>query len=158
MIARNLPRTLQRTARSAVAPTARRYRTSSKLQTPRAHVAAFGFRPLHQPIIARRGAQIQSFSSKRTADEVVDDIQELYSTARDEFEIAAEETEGNTVYAADDRAAAREALDKLKEKYESVVKGTDSSVADEVRQRVGQRIRELDNAVVALEESATHGD
>ncbi|KAK7518816.1 uncharacterized protein IWZ02DRAFT_489632 [Phyllosticta citriasiana] len=156
MHARILPPVFLRPARFAFSPLARRYRTSAKLQTPR--VAVTGFRPLHQPIVARRGAQIQSFSSKRTADEVVDDIQELYATARDEFEIAAEETEGNTVYAADDRAAAREALDKLKEKYESVVKGTDSSVADEVRQRVGQRIRELDNAVVALEEQATQGD
>lgn len=81
-----------------------------------------------------------------------------YSTARDEFEIAAEETEGNTVYAADDRAAAREALDQLKDAYEAVVEGQNREVADEVRRRIGQRIRELDNAVIAMEEAASHGD
>lgn len=81
-----------------------------------------------------------------------------YATAKDEFEIAAEETEANTVYAADDRAAAREALDELKETYEAVVNGENREVAEEVKRRVGQRIRELDNAVVALEEAASHGD
>ncbi|KAH7048456.1 hypothetical protein B0J12DRAFT_575235, partial [Macrophomina phaseolina] len=72
--------------------------------------------------------------------------------------IAAEETEGNTVYAADDRAAAREALNQLKEAYSAVVEGQDREVAEEVKRRVGQRIRELDNAVIAMEEAASHGD
>ncbi|OJD36940.1 uncharacterized protein BKCO1_9000117 [Diplodia corticola] len=98
------------------------------------------------------------FSSKRIADEKIDEIQELYATAKDEFEIAAEETEGNTVYAADDRAAAREALDELKAAYEAVVGGDNREVGEEVKRRIGQRIRELDNAVVALEEAASHGD
>lgn len=84
--------------------------------------------------------------------------QNSYATATDEFEIAAEETEGNTVYAADDRVAAREALDKLKEAYNAVVEGQDREVAEEVKRRVGQRIRELDNAVIAMEEAASHGD
>lgn len=85
-------------------------------------------------------------------------MQSSYATAKDEFEIAAEETEANTVYAADDRAAAREALDELKETYNSVVEGPNREVGDEVKRRVGQRIRELDNAIVALEEAASHGD
>ncbi|KAF2009327.1 hypothetical protein BU24DRAFT_428863 [Aaosphaeria arxii CBS 175.79] len=86
------------------------------------------------------------------------EIQELYGTARDEFEIAAEETEKNTTYAAGDREAAREELDRLLGFYEGVVEGQDVAVAEEVKRRVGQRIRELEQAVIALEESVTHGD
>ena len=91
-------------------------------------------------------------------DEVIEEIQELYGTARDEFEIAAEETEKNTTYAADDRAAAREELDRLLEYYGGVVEGPDRAVAEEVKRRVGQRIRELEQAVIGMEESVTHGD
>ncbi|KAJ4286436.1 hypothetical protein N0V90_013136 [Kalmusia sp. IMI 367209] len=49
-----------------------------------------------------------SSDAAATIDAVIEEIQDLYGTARDEFEIAAEETEKNTTYAADDRAAARE--------------------------------------------------
>ncbi|KAL1611828.1 hypothetical protein SLS60_000049 [Paraconiothyrium brasiliense] len=90
-------------------------------------------------------------------DEVMEEIQELYGTARDEFEIAAEETEKNTTYAADDRAAAREELDRLLEFYTGVLEG-DQAVAEEVKRRVGQRVRELEQAVLGMEESVTHGD
>ena len=55
------------------------------------------------------------------------------------------------MYAADDRAAAREELDKLKQMYDDALDGTDG---EEVKNRVGQRIRELEHAVIALEESA----
>ncbi|KAF2088992.1 hypothetical protein K490DRAFT_38236 [Saccharata proteae CBS 121410] len=81
-----------------------------------------------------------------------------YATARDEFEIAAEETEGNTVYAADDRAAAREEFDKLKQVYTAILEGPDKATAEEVKRRIGQRIRELESAVIAMEEQAAHGD
>ena len=40
----------------------------------------------------------------------MENITDLYATAKDEFEIAMEETEANTVYAADDRLAAIEAF------------------------------------------------
>jgi len=93
-----------------------------------------------------------------TADEKIEEIQELYATAKDEFEIAAEETEGNTVYAADDRAAAREEFDKLKKVFEDAVNGPDRSLGEEVKSRVGQRIRELENAVIAMEELAQNQD
>lgn len=82
----------------------------------------------------------------------------MYGTAKDEFEIASEESEKNTTYAPDDRAAAREELDRLLEYYKGVVEGEDRAVADEVKRRVGQRIRELENAVLAMEEAALHGD
>jgi hypothetical protein len=82
----------------------------------------------------------------------------LYGTAKDELEIASEESEKNTTYAPDDRAAAREELDALLGYYKGVVEGEDRGVADEVKRRVGHRIRELENAVLAMEEAAIHGD
>lgn len=99
-----------------------------------------------------------SADSQKFVDEAIEDIQELYGTAKDEFEIASEETEKNTTYAEDDRAAAREELDRLLEYYKGIVEGEDRVVADEVKRRVGQRIRELEQAVLAMEEAATHHD
>lgn len=80
-------------------------------------------------------------------------LTDLYGTARDEFEIAAEETLKKTVYAADDRAAAREELEKLKSAYTEAVEGGDQGVAEEVKRRVGGRLRELERAVEAMEEA-----
>jgi hypothetical protein len=84
----------------------------------------------------------------------MEDLNELYSTARDEFEIAAEETEKKTVYAADDRAAAADALKMLKEAFSKALKETSPEVSKEIQGRVGQRIRELENAITAMEERA----
>ena len=55
------------------------------------------------------------------------------------------------MYAESDRQAAREELERLKEMYEDALKGEDG---EEVQRRIGQRIRELDQAVQALERSA----
>ncbi|KAH8678992.1 hypothetical protein BGZ60DRAFT_255235 [Tricladium varicosporioides] len=90
-----------------------------------------------------------------SADELIEEIQDQYATARDEFEIATEETEKNSTYAEEDRKAAREELDKLKEMFESAVGGANG---EEVKRRIGGRIRELDNAVVLLEEKALEHD
>lgn len=84
----------------------------------------------------------------------MESLTDLYSTAKDEFEIAAEETEKKTVYAAEDREAAKEALEKLKEAFEKAVKESAPDVAKEVQSRTGPRIRELENAVIAMEEMA----
>ena len=65
-----------------------------------------------------------------------------------------EETEKKTVYAADDRAAAQDELKKLKDAYEHAINQSNPEVATQIRERVGQRIRELDHAVTAMEESA----
>ena len=91
-------------------------------------------------------------------DAAIEEITELFATAKDEFEIAAEETERNTTYAEDDRAAAREELDKLLDFYRGIVEGGDKVIADEVKRRVGHRIRELEHAMIALEEAAMHHD
>lgn len=67
-----------------------------------------------------------------------------------------EETEGNTVYAQDDRDAAREEFDKLKEMFEAAV--ANAETGEEVQRRIGSRIRELENAVKNMEELAQEHD
>jgi len=72
-----------------------------------------------------------------------------------QFEIAQEETEKKTVYAADDRVAAKEELGKLKEAFNAAVnRAEDEDVGKEITRRVGQRVRELERAVEAMEELA----
>ena len=101
---------------------------------------------------------IRWLSSKTTADEKIEEITELYATAQDEFEIAMEETEKVSVYAEGDRKAAREELDKVQAAYQSVLDGPDEQLAEEVKRRVGQRIRELEQGVKAMEELAQNQD
>lgn len=101
---------------------------------------------------------VRWLSSKSTADEKIEEITELYATAQDEFEIAMEETEKATVYAEEDRKAAREELTRVQEAYKSVLEGPDSHVAEEVKRRIGQRIRELEQGVAAMEEMAMNQD
>ncbi|CAG8971602.1 hypothetical protein HYALB_00007995 [Hymenoscyphus albidus] len=111
--------------------------------------------PLRQtPRIPRRLAQApftRTYASKSSADSLIETLQDQYFTARDEFEIASEETEKKSVYGAGDREAAREELDKLKSMFEDACKGENG---EEIKKRIGNRIRELDNAVQALERSA----
>ena len=78
-------------------------------------------------------------------------ICDRYATAKDEFEIASEETEKKTVYAADDRAAAHEELGKFKAAFEEAIKGEGG---EEIQNRIGQRVRELENAVKTMDEMA----
>ncbi|MCJ1359255.1 MAG: hypothetical protein MMC33_009256 [Icmadophila ericetorum] len=98
--------------------------------------------------------QLRTFAAKTEADEILEELQELYATAKDEFEIALEETEKKTVYAADDRAAAHEELAKLKKAYEDTIKTSSEDVAKEIQMRVGQRIRELENGIEVMDEKA----
>lgn len=116
---------------------------------------------------------------------MVEELQELYETAKDEFEIATDSTNGTTIYAASDRESARDALNQLSavfalyttempsydESHQPQQTQPDDSgsqmvstyfdpgdiapeVRQEVKRRVGQRVRELANAVEALEERA----
>jgi hypothetical protein len=63
------------------------------------------------------------------------------------------------VYAAGDREAAQEELAKLKNKFEEVmVSNLPLDVREEVKKRTSHRIRELDNAMKALEEKAQSQD
>jgi hypothetical protein len=113
------------------------------------------------PRLRPHTASLRAFSSTPgprasppSADALIEQLTDLYGTARDEFEIAAEETEKKTVYAADDRDAAREAFGELKTKYEEALRVAGGDVGRDVKERVGTRIRELENALTALEESA----
>ncbi|KAH7402885.1 hypothetical protein BKA66DRAFT_449706 [Pyrenochaeta sp. MPI-SDFR-AT-0127] len=112
----------------------------------------------HWPAEPSPAASSLSPDAQKVVEDAIEQITELYGTAKDEFEIASEESEKNTTYAEDDRAAAREELDRLLEYYQGVVQGGDSGVGEEVKRRVGGRIRELEAAVLAMEEAATHHD
>jgi len=101
---------------------------------------------------------VRWLSSKSPADEKIEEITELYATAQDEFEIAMEETEKMSVYAEEDRKAAREELTRVQEAYKAAVDGLDSNLGEEVRRRVGQRIRELEQGVATMEEMAMNQD
>lgn len=95
---------------------------------------------------------------QKVIEDHIEEITDLFGTAKDEFEIASEETDKNTTYAQDDRDAAREELDKLLEYYGRVVSESEELVGAEVKRRVGHRIRELEAGVKALEERAMEHD
>ncbi|KAF1343619.1 hypothetical protein BDV97DRAFT_403366 [Delphinella strobiligena] len=142
----------------ATATSAATIRTLRTLSRP----TAIHQQPQHSPLSKRQASHtpplVRWASGISLADEKIEEITELFATAKDEFEIAAEETQNNTVYAEDDRAAAREELTKLQEAYAAVLEGRDRDVAEEVKRRIGHRIRELENAVVAMEEMAMNQD
>lgn len=105
---------------------------------------------------AETSAPTTNSEAAERIEEAIEDIQNLYRIARDEFEIAAEATEKNSTYAPDDRVVAREELDKLLECYNGVIENGDRAVAEEVMRRVGGGIRELEQAVRAMEEQGSH--
>ena len=124
--------------------------------------------PQHLPPITHPHLR-RTFAAKTNADASIDELQELsvfkpssspylvtyhqcsYATAKDEFEIASEETDKKSVYAADDREAAKEELAKFKKVYEQAIVSADG---EEIKLRIGSRVRELERAVEALEERA----
>ena len=98
------------------------------------------------------------FANKAQADIVIEDLTELYATARDEFEIAMEETEKASVYAEGDREAAKEELGKLQDAYKKIIEGEDKDLAEQIKQRIGHRMRELEQGVKRMEEMAMEHD
>ncbi|KAJ6091965.1 hypothetical protein N7467_003934 [Penicillium canescens] len=144
--------------------------------------------PMTPQTTIRTYAVLKGSTGKAEADLLIEELQELYEIAKDEFEIATESTDTGTIYAASDRESARDALNQLSavyhlytarpgevenEKENGVGAGAGEDdgdgpiietnynpadvprgVKDEVRRRVGQRIRELKNAVELLEERA----
>ncbi|KAJ5366563.1 hypothetical protein N7541_000504 [Penicillium brevicompactum] len=163
-------------------------RTLHNLSTQRPQHPQRHQNPLTIPTQIRTYANLNASSGKAEADLLVEELQELYEVAKDEFEIATESTDTSTIYAASDRESARDALNQLSAVYglytakagEVQSEGQNQSpgeegegdgegaiietnydpaeipqgVKDEVRRRVGQRIRELRSAVEALEERA----
>jgi len=95
--------------------------------------------------------------SYATVKEAMQEIEEAYDGAREEFQIAAEETQENTVYAAEDRKAARGEFDKLKALFEQYIdgEGLEPEGKEELQKRAGHRIRELEQALRTLENDAT---
>ena len=93
-------------------------------------------------------------SSSTSADAQIDNLQDLYATAKDELEIASEETEKKSVYAADDREAAVQTFQDFKLAYERAVEEGESGggTGEEVRGRIGQRVREMERAIAVLQE------
>lgn len=132
------------------APTKRAMRT---LARPRLLAATNTRCASHAPAHVLRWA-----SSKSKADERIEDIVELYATAQDEFDIAREETEKASIYAEEDRKAAREELTKVQEAYNAVINGEDQELAAEVKSRIGQKMRELEQNVANMEELALNQD
>ncbi|KAF7886294.1 hypothetical protein EAF00_010397 [Botryotinia globosa] len=102
--------------------------------------------PPHSLQSGRRG-----YATATPADAIIEDLTEQYGVARDEFEIASEETDKHSVYAEADRAAAAEELQKLKDMYTSAIEG---EYGEEIKRRVGSRVRELEQGVAALEARA----
>jgi hypothetical protein len=170
------PRTLH-----SLASTTTKVRTTTKTTS---------ITPVTPQTTIRTYAVLKGSTGKAEADLLIEELQELYEIAKDEFEIATESTDTGTIYAASDRESARDALNQLSAVYHLYTArpgevenekengvgaeagaGEDDGdgpiietnynpaevprgVKDEVRRRVGQRVRELKNAVELLEERA----
>jgi hypothetical protein len=136
---------------------------SSLRRTAISRFSSHAYRPLHLslrptntntnptplPLLSSRSYSTQP--EPESADELIELLTDQYGTARDEFEIASEETDKKSIYAEDDRAAALEEWNLLKEMYERALEGR---FGEEVRTRVGHRIRELERGMEGLEERA----
>ena len=108
------------------------------------------------PIIPTKPFHHSRLASSEDANAQIDHLQDLYATAKDELEIASEETDKKSVYASDDRNAAIDAFNDFKQAYERAVEaeGKDPGSGEEIRGRIGQRVREMESAVEALSERA----
>lgn len=62
------------------------------------------------------------------------------------------------MYAEEDRKAALEEFRNLQRAYQKIDDGPDQDVAEQVRSRIGHRIRELKNAMKHMEEMAQEQD
>lgn len=159
----------------------------------------------HRIVRTPQSQPYSTSSNAPTADAIIEELQDLYEIAKDEFEIATESTDGGTIYAASDRDSARDALNDFCATYflythkpgdedtgivlrsgeklsgsklltGGVILGesedgngravdtsfepssVETAVRNEVRKRIGQRVRELRNAVELLEERAMEHD
>lgn len=78
-----------------------------------------------------------------TADQLIDELQDLYEVAKDEFEIATDSTDGATIYAASDRESARDALNQLCTVYHLYTAKPGSSTSEaELGVAGGQNVEE----------------
>ncbi|KAI9649671.1 hypothetical protein NHQ30_002252 [Ciborinia camelliae] len=105
----------------------------------------------HRTPLLALGSGTRGYAVSTPADDIIEGLTEQHSLATDQFEIACKETEKKSVWATDDRAAAVEEFLMLKEMYVDAIEGEHG---EEVKRRVGQRFRELEQGVKALEERA----
>ncbi|KAH0387658.1 hypothetical protein KCU92_g1408, partial [Aureobasidium melanogenum] len=115
------------------------------------------------PLQIRSASHVNNFnrwlSTKSAADEAIEDITELYSTARDEAcKNHSHTTNQKLTLPLPNREAAREELTKVQEAYRGIVEGPDTELAEEVKRRIGQRIRELEAGVKNMEDIAMNQD
>ncbi|KAL4752548.1 hypothetical protein BDW72DRAFT_171006 [Aspergillus terricola var. indicus] len=98
-------------------------------------------------------APASSTSGKSQADLIVEELQELYDEATDEFEIATESTDSSTIYAASDRESARDALNNLIVAYELYTSPglTDVNKNEQGRDQGQQQEQEDEGKLVKLE-------
>lgn len=140
-------------------------------------------------IAAQHQFQLRAYSPSTslnppTADNLIEELQGLYVTAKDLFATAADSTKNGTIYAASDRESLRDALNQLVTVYELYTTGEMSAersggdgatkagtpgptvrpnfdarsipdtVMGDVRERFGQKVLGLRNAIELLEEKA----
>ncbi|KAF7903431.1 uncharacterized protein EAF01_006480 [Botrytis porri] len=161
LIPKHLPRTLLRASanlsplRTISSHTQRTLTAGFSTQTPvpKPTSAQFPQRTSIRPLSPPQSSHFRkrNYATATPADAIIEDLTEQYGVARDEFEIASEETDKHSVYAEADRAAAVEELQKLKDMYDAAIEG---EYGEEIKRRVGSRVRELEQGVRALEERA----
>ncbi|KAI4198082.1 MAG: hypothetical protein LQ350_005523 [Teloschistes chrysophthalmus] len=117
------------------------------------HAASENTTKDHDPVLSQQGKAMAAVYCPTQYSDQMPHIgkSECADAMSTQFEIASEETLKKSVYAADDRAAARSELEKLKTAYETAVQGSDG---EEIRRRVGGRIRELERGFEDMEERA----
>ncbi|KAJ5422629.1 hypothetical protein N7491_011074 [Penicillium cf. griseofulvum] len=123
-------------------------------------------------------------TAEPTADNLIEELQDLYGIAKDLFETASDSTEKESINAEADRESLRDALDQLVTVYEVYTTGEkgagisggdgaskegepglvfrtnfdpgsiSDTVMGDVRKRFGQKVVDLRNAVEALEDKA----
>lgn len=81
---------------------------------------------------------------------MAEELNQMYAETKDEFEIATESTEARATYAAEDREAARDELEKLTKRWEEVLEIGGEVTEDLKKRPIGQRIRELTAAIEEL--------
>ncbi|ESZ95872.1 hypothetical protein SBOR_3685 [Sclerotinia borealis F-4128] len=105
--------------------------------------------PARSSLLRTLGSGVRGYATATPADAVIEELTEQYSVAMDESELAWQEIENHSAFAANDRAAAVEEFFKLKEMYEHAIKGEHRV---EVKRRMGQKIRKLEQATKMLED------
>ncbi|CAO3581906.1 unnamed protein product [Absidia cylindrospora] len=102
-----------------------------------------------QTISTTRSLKSNDLQTKADMEKAMNDIEELFSTAKDEMEYA-EEAHGS-VYYHEDHATAKKAVDECLDAYDSFLKDLPTDdMRQEVQGKVGMKLKELKMAFDAL--------